>query len=270
VAGPALRDLLEPTHSSDLQLAAVRALALHDQPVVPETLLRWWNGYSPAVRSEVLEALFARTDWLKQLLDAVDKKTVLASQLAPARVEQLRRHRDTALRQRAELLLAGRAAPERQKVIDEYRTALTLKGDAGKGKLAFKRVCATCHRLENEGFQVGPDLLAALPNKTSDGLLIDILDPSREVDPRYVNYLVETSSGKVLTGIMASEGPTSIVLKRAEGTQDILLRSQIEANGIQATGKSLMPDELEKQLTQQDFADLIAYLRSATAAAPKK
>jgi putative heme-binding domain-containing protein len=124
----------------------------------------------------------------------------------------------------------------------------------------FAKVCATCHRLENVGKEVGPDLLATLRNKSSEQLLIDILDPSREVDPRYVNYVVMTSKGQTYTGLIAAETAASITLRRGEAAEDTLLRSQIEQ--IQATSQSVMPDGLESQLSRHDLAHLIAYLQA--------
>jgi len=255
-----LKELLAPTAPGELNLAAVRALSFQDNAKVADILLEQWGSYGPALRREVLEALFARTDRLKQLLDAVEAKKVLAAQLEPARLDQLRKHPNAELRKRAVTLLGSQAAPDRQKMIDAYKPALDLKADVAQGKMVFKRVCSTCHRLENEGKEVGPDLLAALRTKTRDALLIDILDPSREVDPRYINYVVSTKDGRILTGMIAVEAPTSITLRRAEKAEDTILRSQIEE--IQATAKSLMPDELEKQVTKQDMADVIAYLLS--------
>ena len=260
VARPALARLLSPRQPAEVQLAAIRALALHSQPEVAQTLLRAWSGYSPVVRRECVEALFARADRLRALLTALEKKTVLAGQLEPARVLQLRRHRDPAVRARAQKVLAGVAAPDRQKVVDAYRAALDLKPDRARGKALFKKTCATCHRLENEGYEVGPDLLAALKNKTREQLLLDILDPSREVDPRYQNYIVTTTKGQTLTGLIATETASSITLRRGEKAEDVLLRSRIE--DITATGKSVMPENLETQLKQQDLADVIEYLLS--------
>ena len=52
----------------------------------------------------------------------------------------------------------------------------------------------------------------------------------------------------------------SVTLRRAEKAEDVVLRSQIAE--IQATAKSVMPEELEKQLTKQDLADVIAYLQA--------
>ena len=138
-----------------------------------------------------------------------------------------------------------------------------LTADVARGKAVFKKTCATCHRLENEGTEVGPDLLSALRNKTPEGLVIDILDPSREVDPRYINYVVTTKNGQLFTGLVAAETASSVTLRRAEKAEDTILRTQIEE--IQATAKSLMPDNLETQLNKQDLADVIAYLQAVAA-----
>jgi putative membrane-bound dehydrogenase-like protein len=263
VAAPALAGLLAPQNPAEVQLAAVRALSAHDNPHVAELLLAGWAGLSPALRREVLEALFARPDRVAALLGAVEQKRVLAGQVEPARVERLRRHPDAALRRRAAAAFAGQASPDRRKVVDDYRAALDLKADAARGKAAFKKACATCHRLEDEGVEVGPDLLSALRNKSPEQLLSDVLDPSREVDPRYINYLVTTKNGRTYSGLIAAETASSVTLRRAEKAEDTILRSQIEA--IEATPKSVMPDGLEAQLSKQDLADLIAYLQKVAA-----
>src|SRR5262249_1566549 len=251
-------ELLTPKAPPEVQLAAARALSAHEQPRVAALLLAGWAGAAPALRPALLEGLFARTDRLPALVEAMEKRTVLVTQVEPARLAQLSKHRDPVLRARVRKLLAGQVAPERRKVVEGYRAALELAADAGKGKAVFKKVCATCHRLEGVGHQVGADLLAALRGKSAEALLINILDPSREVDPRYLNYEVTTKRGTVLTGLIAAETSTSLTLKRGEGAEDTVLRTQIES--VQATGKSLMPDGLEAQPTKQDTADLIAYL----------
>jgi putative membrane-bound dehydrogenase-like protein len=260
LAAPALQACLAPQNPSDVQLAAVRALSAHDSAKGPEALLAGWGGYSPAVRREVLEALFARPARLSALLDAIEARKVLGGQIEPTRLEQLRKLPDAKLRRRAQALLAGQASPDRRKVVEDYRPALELKGDTARGKAAFKKTCATCHRLESEGVEVGPDLLSALRNKSKDQLLSDILDPSREVDPRYINYLVTTKAGRTFSGMIAAETASSVTLRRAEKAEDTILRSQIE--DIEATPKSVMPEGLEMQLTKQDVADLIAYLQA--------
>jgi putative heme-binding domain-containing protein len=90
-----------------------------------------------------------------------------------------------------------------------------------------------------------------------------VLDPNREVASNYVNYNVALDDGRVVSGIIASETASALTLKRAEGVTDVVPRSQIEA--VTSTGLSLMPDGLEKGLTAQDFADLIAFVKSIPA-----
>jgi putative membrane-bound dehydrogenase-like protein len=261
LAAPALEECLSPQNPTEVQLAAVRALSVHDNPSIPGALLAGWTGYSPTLRREVLEALFARRARLGALLDAIEAKKIQPGQIEPARLEQLRRHPDAKLRQRAVALLASQTSADRQRVVDDYRPALALKGDAARGKALFKKTCATCHRLENEGVEVGPDLLSALRNKSKEQLLSDILDPSREVDPRYINYLVTTKAGRTFSGMIAAETASSLTLRRAENAEDTILRSQIDE--VQATPKSLMPEGLEMQLTKQELTDVIAYLQAA-------
>ncbi len=257
-AVPVLERLLSPQTPGEIQLAAVQALSSLTDPKIADVLLVGWSGYSPSVRREVQEALFARADRLGRLLAAIEKKEVIAGQLDLARREQLLRHPSKEIRERAKALFADQIASDRKKVVDDHRAALDLKADAQRGKMVFQKNCTTCHRLENEGQEVGPDLLSALKTKTPEGLLIDILDPSREVDPRFLNYFVLSKAGRTFTGMIASETASTLLLRRAERAEDTLLRADIDQ--IQATSKSLMPEEMEKQLGDQDLADVIAYL----------
>ena len=264
-AAAPLEELLSPRQPQEIQLAAVRALSAHDEPAVAPLLLQHWATLGPSVRREAAEALLARPERVKELLSAIAQNKVIAGQMDGSRLEQLRKYPDAAVRKQAMRLLAGQVAVERQKIVDEYKSALDLKGEPSRGKLAFKKTCATCHRLENEGVEVGADLQSVLPNKTPERLLVDILDPSREVDPRYLDYVVVLTSGRVATGLIAAETAASVTLRRADKAEETILRSQIES--ITGTTRSLMPEGLERQLSRQDLADLIAYLQAV--AAPK-
>lgn len=250
--------LLAPRNPPEVQLAAVRALAGQARPEVATLLIEAWPSAGPTMRREMTEALFGRKERMTALVAALEAKQILAMQIDPLRLAQLRKHPDATLRTRAAKVLAGTQAPARVKVIEGYRSVLDLKADADQGKKVFQKNCATCHRLEDVGVQVGADLVAALRNKTAEALLIDVLDPSREVDPRFVAYQVTTRRGQVLSGIIAAETAASLTLKRGEGAEDTVLRTQIDT--IESTGKSLMPEGLEAQIGKQEMADLIAYL----------
>lgn len=253
-----LTNLLAPQVSADLQSASVQALGMYQTSTVANALLTHWDSYTPTIRREVLETLTARNDRLPILLQAIEDQKITANQLDSARITLLKQHPDQTIRQRATKLLANAGNADRKKIIDQYQMALTLPGDVTRGREIFRKNCTACHRLENVGHIIGADLTAALRNKTKETLIIDILDPSREVDTRYLNYRVATTAGKTITGILAVETPTSITLKRGDNAEDTVLRSQVEE--MKATTKSLMPEEFEKQITPQQLADLFAYL----------
>jgi len=199
-------------------------------------------------------------------LDAIEKKTVDPSSLPPARQTQLLENSDVKIRKLAKTFLANRATSEdRQKVLDRYRASLNLKSDTKRGKEVFEIQCMKCHQLNGSGFAVGPDL-AAVQNRPNESLLIDILDPSSTITVGYKAYQVLTNNGKVYTGTLAEETATSVTRRREKGEQDIILRRDIDT--ITASAKSLMPDGLEKEISLQDMANLIGYLREALRKAP--
>jgi len=90
-------------------MAAVQTLAMRTEPQAADLLLAGWSGYSPAVRREVQEALFARADRLPSLLAAIEKGQVQVSQLDLARREQLLKNPSAAIRDRAHIAAVRRA-----------------------------------------------------------------------------------------------------------------------------------------------------------------
>jgi hypothetical protein len=90
-------------------------------------------------------------------------------------------------------------------------------------------------------------------------LLISILDPARDATPDGMGVIVLTKDGRTLSGLLVQENAAMIRLRRAEGLEDEVARSEIEA--IRSTGRSLMPEGLEQVLSHQDIADLIGFLR---------
>ncbi len=258
---PVLEQLLQPQTSNELQLQLLRAAASHYDPRLTQLLIHKWNQLTPTVRSMALDILLSRTEHIQAVLDAVEKQVLPAADLSPAHIQQLLQHPNQAVRLRSQKILKRTSSSNRGQVVTEYLSALQLKGNAANGKLVFQKHCASCHRLEGVGHAVGPDLLATIGNKSGEDLLWAIFDPNREVDPRYRAYQVITADERVLLGVIVTETPTSITLRRAEGAEDVILRTDITS--IRATPQSLMPEGLEKDLKPQDLADLLAFLRQA-------
>ncbi len=258
-AGGVLGQLLDSRQPQEVQMAALAALSRFHHEQVAEMIIEAWGGFSPQVRGEAAEALFARPKRIAALLDAIAEGTILPGQLDPARIVFLRSHPDAAIRARAEELLADVHLGRREDVVKAYHDVLARKGDAGKGREIFKRECSKCHRLEGVGNDLGLPL-ATVRNKGPEAILMSVLDPNRDVLPQYLNYVIVTDDGLSVTGMITSETATSITLKRAENKSDTVLRANIDE--MVNTGISIMPEGLEEQVSKEEMADLIAYLMS--------
>jgi putative heme-binding domain-containing protein len=261
-ARTALAKLLSPRFAADVQLAAVRSLSTKADSENARSILAAWPALGPSVRREVQEQLTARAEWANLLLDAVAAKKVAAGELDPARVAQLKAHPAAAVRKRAAEVLAGVVPADRKKLIDAYAPALDRDGDPAKGIVVFKANCATCHKLDGVGHEVGPDLRATVPGKTKPDILVAVLDPNREVDARYLSYTATLLDGRQLTGLLAAEGPGSVTLRRADSVEDVIRRADIDT--LKSAGVSLMPEGLEKAIPAEAMNDLLAYLIAAT------
>jgi putative membrane-bound dehydrogenase-like protein len=260
-----LPPLLDARQPDEVQLAVLQTLTPLPDRRVAEGVIAHWKSLSPSVRREAVELLFARPERQARLIDALEAGRVPPADLDPARRAVLRAQKDPGLRARAEKLLGAMETSSRTEVIAGYRKALEMTGDLERGRAVFKKTCATCHKAENVGVDVGPNL-ATVTGRTPEDLLIHILDPNREVAPPFINYSVALSDGRVLSGLIADESATALTLKRAEAATDVVPRSQIDA--VSSTGQSLMPEGLEKGLEPQDFADLIVFLRSIMPGGP--
>jgi putative heme-binding domain-containing protein len=258
-ARPVLLRLMLEEPIQEIRLGAVRALAAHPQKEVPALLMKAWSSYTPAVRREVLEAMSRQPDRVAFLLGEIEAGRVKPGDIDAVRTRQLVNHSRPEIRDRAKKLLQENLPADRKKVLDEYRAALTLKAEPRRGKEVFAKQCAGCHRIAGVGFEVGPAIADTL-GKTPEQLLVDILNPNQAIDNNYVNYTVSTKSGKVLTGIIAAETASSITLRRAENQGDVVLRQDIEE--IISTGVSLMPEGVEKNVSVQEMADLLSFLKN--------
>lgn len=255
-----LEKLLAPRNSFAVQSAAAARLSRIADDRVATALLAGWRSYSPALKSQALDGLLGREAWVRILLQRIEARDISAADIDPTRRQRLLAHRNTELRELATKVLAGTISGDRQKVLHDHRDVLALHGNREQGRAVFTKTCSVCHRLENAGHVVGPDL-GALANKTPQFLLQEILDPNRNMDSRFVAYVAATQAGRTVSGLLASETATAITLRGQEGKDELLLRTDIDE--LSSTGKSLMPEGLEKDLSKQNLADLIAYITDA-------
>jgi putative heme-binding domain-containing protein len=132
------------------------------------------------------------------------------------------------------------------------------RGDAERGKGTFQRAsCASCH---SGSTAVGPDLRGVASRFSRDDLLTAILQPSKDISPRYRTTHITTTDGKVYQGLIIYEAVDGLILQTGSAETVRIAGGQIESRGF--TDTSLMPAGLLDKLSDHEIADLLAYLKA--------
>jgi putative membrane-bound dehydrogenase-like protein len=139
------------------------------------------------------------------------------------------------------------------------------QGDAKAGEIVFFHPrgpgCYLCHRIDGRGESIGPDLSHVGAALKRDKLIESVLEPSKEIAPAFVTWLITTRDGKQHVGVLVDESANSTwTIADAQGKRTVVKITDVEDRVAQAT--SIMPAELYGQMTRGEFLDLIAFLES--------
>jgi putative heme-binding domain-containing protein len=138
---------------------------------------------------------------------------------------------------------------------------LALKGNAAAGEKLFWSEavnCGKCHQVGKRGAPVGPDLSTIGKLRSREDLLTSLLIPSRRIEPKFATYLVQTTDGRSIAGVLVKRDENQVVLREAQGKEVSLTIADIEV--LRPSHVSLMPDGQLAGLTPQQAADLLEYL----------
>ena len=147
--------------------------------------------------------------------------------------------------------------------LDTLAAELKGKGDAARGKAVFesqKAACAACHRVGNNGAEVGLNLSKIGAIRAPRDLIESILHPSASFARGFEPFQVRTKDGDIITGVIARETADAIHLRHANNAEVIVKLTDIEK--IEASKLSIMPQNYGERLSKEELADLIAYLSS--------
>lgn len=262
-----LTQLILPQYPLVLQHAAVAQLALLAPENLPALVLTVWDQAGPEIRPQILDALLSRKDWTFQLLDAIAAGNVQAQEIGAVDRNKLLLSGSSDIALRATELFGAQSPKEISDAIRRYRQQVPQLGSAERGRQVFVKHCATCHQLEGEGTDIGADLLA-LTDRSTETLLVALLDPNQSVEPRFVEYTALTSRGRIISGIITAETGNGITLVNSQGVQHVLVRSDIDE--LTGTGRSFMPEGINKLFERDtDLRDVITYLQSLPAMPPE-
>jgi uncharacterized repeat protein (TIGR03806 family) len=167
--------------------------------------------------------------------------------------------------------LFERFVPEEKRIqrlgeLFDPHSVLALPGDPERGRQLFfgnASQCRNCHRVKQEGGNVGPELTEIGKKLKPEELLEAVAEPSRRIDQKYIGYSLLTTEGKVYSGILAEKSGSQVVLNILQGNESQQVRVPTsEVEELVPQTKSIMPDRMMRDMTIQQAADLIAYLSS--------
>lgn len=256
-AGPTLLNLCLPRQPAAVQAAAVQALVKLSGAELAANPFPHWTEYSPGMRRQLVNAAPRSPALASALLDELEQNKISPIEVDASARQALQKARDLGIRARAQKLLPSAAASNREEAVRAFQSALGLAGNPKRGAGVFAKACIVCHKIQGRGNDVGPDL-SGIASRPPEAVLVDILDPSRQVTPDFLSYTAFTNQSEPVTDLIVGETSTAITLRRQNLPDETLSRNQIKE--LRAEGKSLMPDGLEQGWTLQDMADLLAFL----------
>lgn len=246
-----------------LQKEALEQLRLSNKASVGSQLLELWPNLGPQARKLAGNILLYKSFHHDLLLSALENGRIRPGELNfdLERRRVLLFSEDENIKARAEALFSDAGVVTRKEAIDQMRPALALKGETAKGEAIYKKRCGQCHQYGDLGQSVGPPL-TEISRKSKESLLHDILDPNAAVDTKYLNHQIRTKDGNIHSGLIYEETDSEVRLRTTGGIETIIPKKDIE--NLSSLGISLMPEGQEKSMTQQEMANLLAFLQQSS------
>jgi len=253
--------LLAKKPAGAVQKAAITELGRTTDPAAGEALIHNFKQISSEHRPLAFGTLLKRAEWAQKLCDALEAKSLAPADLGVSGPSRLQTHADPSVAARAHAVFEVLQGPRREKdaLIAKFRPALDASADVKSGKELFEKHCAICHKFDQKGKDLGPDLTGVGLNGPTV-LLTHILDPNRIVEGNFLAYNVTTKKHEEYSGLIKTENKESVTLKNLEG--DIELR-WADIASMRSSGLSLMPEGLET-LGDKTLRDIIGYLTANT------
>ena len=245
--------LMKSSSSIEIQTAVIDQLSKTNSF---EKILESWPGFEPRIKHSAEMAFLSKDDGAEILIKGLQSEIINPVELSSSCIERLKNHRNEKIRKQTNEIFSKSNSINKKLVYSKFKPSLSINGDYEKGKMHFLARCSTCHRLDDVGRDVGPNL-KALSDKSRQSLFDAILNPSSSIEPQYLAYNIEYK-GENIFGLIQSETSNSLIVKLLDGTTRVVKRDEI--TNLQGTGKSIMPDGLEAGLSVEDFADLLGFL----------
>ena len=260
---PVLAALLD---DPKLRGAALRGLAAYEDPSTPEAILRAYPSFDTQEKKDALGTLSSRAPFAKELLSAVaaGNAGITSKDISADIVRQLRNLNDPEIDKQVAKVWGVVQASSEDKVKRMAALRQVVESTGGKnpnashGRALFTKTCGQCHRLFEEGGQVGPDLTGS--NRADLAYLLEnVVDPNAVIPIDYQASVLDTKDGRTVVGIVKKQDDTAVTI--VTNTETLVIPRK-EVQRLRVSKLSMMPEGLLDTFSEAEVRDLIAYLRS--------
>lgn len=240
---------------------AIRAIAAFDNRSLGKLLIDNYNGLSMEEKAEAVNTLSSRSIYGNMLMNEIKANRIPKRDVPPNVARQLLRVVGSGF---VEIWGPIEQVPSDEAAYEKYRQILTKEAlasaDVARGKILYQQACGSCHKMYGQGGVMGPDLTGS-NRRDIDYILLNVLEPSAEIQDDYKMVVINTRDGRTYSGNVIGEDQRQLTLRVVGQNEPVLInKSTIQSREV--TPVSMMPPGLFEHLDKKEVIDLVAYLQS--------
>ncbi|WP_276359420.1 c-type cytochrome [Daejeonella sp. H1SJ63] len=262
---PVLLKIVESAKSTGaMKQIALQALQRYNVDDIGLRVVRAYPQFraDEGVRNAALDLLAGRAKWAYELLNAIEKtKKISKADISEPLARRLKLLNDQGIEKAVDSFWPNvklATSTEKDEAISRYAKLISSgKGDINNGRVLYMKNCGSCHRLFNEGGNIGPDL-TGYERSNVNYFLLNIIDPNADIREGYVIHRVMTTDGRTLEGKIAASNGDVLTLQSLSGEETTL--SAVQIKEMKALQTSIMPERILNPLNDQGIRDIFAYI----------
>lgn len=266
-AVPTLLQIMgHPAYTDAIKIACLQTLQHYDLPEVGAAVVKAYPDKlraNPRVRLAALQLIASRPNWTAAFLHSITETRQVNKEDVPIQI--IRQFKllpsDKFGPQLDKIWPAVKIASADQKKKEIHRLLTALEGGIGDSRIGekiYREVCGSCHRLNGQGLELGPDL-SGYDRQNLMEMALNIVDPNAYIREGYVNYLFQMKDGQTIMGTIKDQTDHYYLVKLVTGEEINLSTAQVEKALPQE--QSLMPERLTESLSDQELRDLLTYIQ---------